>query len=124
MYADINYYNENYGSITDEKEVTKALKNASRHIDILTYNRIVGNGGVSSLTPFQQEVVKEVCCQLADFETENADIIESILSQYSINGTSMKFSTAGNMKIANGVVIPNSLYSYLLTTGLCNRNIR
>lgn len=123
MYADKDYYNANYGNITDENDLNVALKNASRHIDILTYNRIVGEG-VSSLTPFQLEVVMNVCCELADFEVENKDLIDSVLSQYSINGTSMSFATSGNMKIVSGVVIPSSLYAYLRTTGLCNRNIR
>ena len=66
------------GSIVPEEELSKALKVASRHIDSLTYNRIVGRG-FSSLTDFQQEVIREVVCMQTDFEYENADEINSCL---------------------------------------------
>ncbi|MBP3543285.1 MAG: hypothetical protein J6J86_03555, partial [Lachnospiraceae bacterium] len=62
-YVDSDYYvNEYKGSIIPAEELEKALRQASRHIDSLTYNRIVGQG-FSNLTQFQQEVIKEVCCQ-------------------------------------------------------------
>lgn len=53
-------------------ELDRALKQASRHIISLTYNRIVG-GDFSNLTAFQQDVIQDVVCQQADFEWENAD---------------------------------------------------
>lgn len=34
----------------------------------------------------QQEIISECCCQLAEFAHENADVLESIVSGYSING--------------------------------------
>jgi len=61
-YATAEYYSEVYnGSIIPEEDQEKVLRQASRHIDSLTYNRIVG-GGISGLTAFQQEIVQEVCC--------------------------------------------------------------
>ena len=57
-------------------ELDKALKQASRHVDSLTYNRIVGRG-FSNLTAFQQDVIQEVVCQQADFEWENTDEINT-----------------------------------------------
>ena len=39
------------------------------HIDTLTYNRIVGRD-FENLTKFQQDIIKEVVCKLADFEYE------------------------------------------------------
>ena len=42
MYADVEYYKQAYkGSLED---VEKALMQASRHIDTLTFNRIVAIG--------------------------------------------------------------------------------
>ena len=44
-YATPEYYREAYGgSVISEDELEKALRQASRHIDSLTYNRIVGRG--------------------------------------------------------------------------------
>uniref|UniRef100_UPI000AC19440 hypothetical protein n=1 Tax=Clostridium sp. NkU-1 TaxID=1095009 RepID=UPI000AC19440 len=60
-----------------EEELERHLRQASRHIDSLTYNRIVGRG-FSNLTEFQKEVIQEVICQQADFEYENADEIGTI----------------------------------------------
>ena len=59
-YATAGYYFNQYegNSIPDEK-LKKALTQASRHIDSLTYNRIVGRGFLH-LTPFQQDVIREV----------------------------------------------------------------
>ena len=69
------YQNEYCGSIVPGEQLPAALRRASRHIDSLTYNRIVGQG-FSNLTPFQQDLIREVVCQQADFETENADFAE------------------------------------------------
>ncbi len=76
-YADASYYTSEYsGTIISTDELNKALKQASRHIDALTYNRIVGRG-ISNLTEFQQDIVKECCCELADFEHENVELVRS-----------------------------------------------
>ena len=49
------------GDIPSAK-LEKQLLQASRHIDVLTYNRIVGN--FDKLTEFQKEIIKEVCKNL------------------------------------------------------------
>ncbi|MGN0464905.1 MAG: hypothetical protein ACI4F9_00980 [Lachnospiraceae bacterium] len=112
------YCCEYKGELIPEREVEKFLKRASRHIDSLTHNRIVGRG-FYSLTPFQQDTVKEVCCMQADFEYENADILESALSGYSINGVSVQFGQSQNLYTQNGVVTSKEIYSLLCQTGLC-----
>ena len=71
------YQNQHDGDIIPEEKIEKALKQASRHIDSLTYNRIVSQG-FSSLTEFQQEIIREVVCMQADFEYENADEINCL----------------------------------------------
>ena len=66
-YVTYEYYCDAYkGNVIPMDELDKALKQASRHIDSLTYNRIVGRG-FSNLTAFQQETIQEVVCQQADW---------------------------------------------------------
>ena len=106
----------------DAAAVTEAdLRTASRHIDSMMFNRIVA-AGFSNLTGFQQAVVKEVCCRQAKFETENADLLDNVLSSYSINGVSMGFGgDSWNMVTAHGVAMPRDVYALLQQTGLCCR---
>ena len=97
------------------------LRQASRHIDSLTYNRIVGRG-FSSLTEYQQEVIREVVCRQADFEYENADLLASALSSYSINGVSAGFNgQAWNVFTGKGVAMKRDDYALLAQTGLTCR---
>lgn len=123
-YATPEYYKETYkGSIVPDDELERALRQTSRHIDSLTYNRIVGRG-FSNLTEFQQEVIQEVICQQADFEFENADEINTILSSYSINGASAQFGSSWNVFMDKGVAMKRDVYAQLSQTGLCCRLAR
>ena len=103
--------------------IVKALRDASRQIDSLTFNRIVAKG-FHNLTPFQQELIKEVICKHAEFLYENSDAISSILDSYSINGVSMKFGTGFNVRMEGGLPILSTVYSLLEQTGLCWRGAR
>lgn len=116
------YKNLGYTTIP-EGERAKTLKKASRHIDSLTYNRIVGKG-FDGLTEFQQEIIKEVICNQADFEYDNQDMLDSILSSYSINGTSMTLESGWKLYIEQGVAIKMENYALLKQTGLCCRVLR
>ena len=101
--------------------IDDALRTASRHIDSLTFNRIVA-AGFENLTLFQQELIKEIACRQALFEHTYADLINTVLSSYSINGVSMGFGTdTWNLTVENGVAMPKDLYSFLKQTGLCCR---
>lgn len=123
-YVTPEYYKETYkGSTVPEDERERALRQASRHIDSLTYNRIVGRG-FSNLTEFQQEVIQEVVCMQADFEHENADEINTILSSYSINGVSAQFGSSWNVFMDKGVAMKRDVYAQLSQTGLCCRLAR
>lgn len=123
-YADVDYYKKSYkGTLIPEEELEKALINASRHIDVLTYNRIVGRG-INVLTEYQQNIIKEVCCDMAEFEFDNADMINSVLENYSINGVSMTFGSSWNVSVVNGIAIKKEIYGKLNSTGLCSRIIR
>lgn len=120
-YADIEYYTKVYeGDGIPEDKLSKQLKSASRHIDTLTYNRIVGRG-ISRLSQRQQDIIKEVCCEMAEFEYENADMIQSVLQSYSINGVSMNFGASWNIAVQDGIAIRRDSYAKLQQTGLCSR---
>lgn len=120
-YANINDYLElsDLKSIPQE-DVLNKLRQASRHIDSLTYNRI-RKYGFDNLTEFQKEIICEVVCRQADFEYENQDLISSVLSSYSINGVSMSIGSTWNIHIESGVAVQRDLYSLLEQTGLCCR---
>lgn len=122
MYVDGQYYRQNFGTVLPDEEVEKALKKAESHVDALTYNRIRGIG-FEHLTDFQKDMVQEVCCELAEFEYDNADMINSVLQQYSINGVSMVFGSSWNMMVQNGIAIRRDTYEKLCQTGLCCRRI-
>ena len=109
-----------YTAITSN--VDRYLREASRNIDTLTFNRIVAKG-FDNLTEFQQELIKEVCCKQAEFLFNNADAIASILDSYAINGVSMQFGTGFNVVIEGGLPIQRTVYSLLEQTGLCWRAI-
>lgn len=98
------------------------LEAASRHIDSLTFNRIVKQG-FDKLSVFQREIVKKVCFDMAEFEYENADALQSVLSGYSINGVSMKFGDGFNITSVGGIVVKRDTYDLLMQTGLCYRGV-
>lgn len=123
-YVTPEYYLNTYkGSIIPKEALERTLRQASRHIDSLTYNRIVGRG-FSNLTAFQQGIIQEVVCQQADFEHENADEINTVLSSYSINGVSAQFGSSWNVFTDKGVAMKRDVYALLSQTGLCCRLAR
>lgn len=123
-YATTDYYFDTYkGKVIQAGDIDIALRNASRHIDSLTYNRIARQG-FSNLTEFQQDVIREVVCQQAEFESENADEINTILSSYSLNGASVQFGSSWNVFTDKGVAMKRDVYALLSQTGLCCRLAR
>lgn len=124
MYADYEYYKNTYKGTLEDTDATKALQKASRHIDTLTYNRIVGVG-FDNLTEYQQGIIKECACLMADWETDNADYIDSMLSSYSLNGASMSFTgNSASAVVTSGVAVSRDIYSHLQKSGLCTRSLR
>ena len=124
-YVSPEYYRDTYqdGAFEEDAELVRYLRQASRHIDSLTYNRIVGRG-FSTLTGFQQELIQEVACQQVDFEYENADMIDTVLQNYSINGVAMQFGGSWNVIVGKGVAMKADTYAMLCQTGLCCRLAR
>lgn len=122
-YVTAEHYLTEYAGIIPREKVEKALKTASRHIDTLTYNRIVGQG-FDNLTEYQKEIIQEVVCEQADFEYENEDEINTILSNYSINGVSAQFGTSWNVYADKGIAMRRDIYALLAQTGLYCRLAR
>lgn len=103
--------------------IESALILASRHIDTLTFNRIVAMG-FENLTEFQKDLIKQVVCFQAQFEYENADEINNLLRGYSINGVRADFGDGIGVQTVEGITISRSNYSLLEQTGLCCRLAR
>lgn len=124
MYADLKYYKDTYSGSLADADVEKALRQASRHIDTLTYNRIKG-ARFENLTDYQQEIIKECECLLADWETENEDYIKSVLTSYTLNGASMAFTgSSASATVVNGVAVSRDIYEHLQKCGLVCRVLR
>ena len=124
MYASVEYYKTTYRGNLKDESIDKALQQASRHIDTLTFNRIVAIG-FDNLTEYQQGIIKECECLMADWETENADYINSMLSSYSLNGASMSFSgNSASAVVLNGIAVSRDIYAHLQKCGLCTRSLR
>lgn len=120
-YADESYYSEQFlGTVTDN--IKAKLIKASHQIDSLTFSRIRGIG-FENMTQFQQTTIKEVCCQMVDFEEENHELIESVLSSYTLNGVSMAFGNSWNVVVKSGVAMKRSTYQLLSQTGLTRQVI-
>lgn len=123
-YVDYNYYVNTYGGnkITAEN-ASEAFQAASETIDTLTYCRIV-ECGLGGLTGFQKSTVERAVCKLAEWQAENADMLDNPYSSYSINGVSATWGTGAGVKQVNGVLIPTSIYAELVKTGLCFPGVR
>ena len=123
-YVDYNYYTETYGGDRiAASEATRALQTAENVVDSLTYCRIC-SAGLEALTAFQQEIIKWVVCAIADWQSENADILDNPCSSYSINGVAATWGKSAGVRQVNGVLIPNRIYAELVKTGLCYPGVR
>lgn len=122
-YANVSYYNNVYGGTAiPPEDIEKSLTKASRHIDSVTFNRLVVKG-IVNMPEYTQDIVRQVCCEMADFEYENAELIQSVLKSYGINGVTMEFGQSWNVFIQNGIAMRRDTYALLSQTGLCCRNL-
>ena len=118
-YVDFEYYSKTYGGkIITAEDAPNLLQNASNTVDTLTYCRIVSRG-FEALTAFQKAIVQRVVWALAEWQSENADILDNPYNSYSINGVAASWGKSVGVRTINGVLIPNSIYSELVKTGLC-----
>ena len=118
IYATVEFYIDTYMSevMDDEEIIERQLKNASRIIDILTFNRIK-RYGFEKCSDWEKEIISEVCCEIADFYFENAEDLTTLLNRYTINGVTVEFgNTNANIVNLNGITIPRITYSKLSQT--------
>lgn len=118
-YITYEEYLELGGNTLTAENANKYLITASRNTDVLTFNRIRQLGGLDNLTQYQQDVIKDFIVNVADFIFENEDVLDNILSSYSINGVSMSFTGNWNLTIQEGVAVRTEDFKMLETTGLC-----
>lgn len=122
-YVDYEYYSKTYGGkIITAEDAPRALQKASDTVDALTYCRIVERG-VDGITPFQKGIVQRVVCALAEWQENNADLLDAPYNSYAINGVSVSVGAAKTVKQICGVMIPSGLYAELVKTGLCYRGV-
>lgn len=112
---------EEYIGDIPEVQLEKRLADACRVIDSLTFNRIVKQG-FENLTEFQQGIIREAVAKQADFAHENAELLDSPISAYSISGVSMSFDRSKVLTVG-GVTATNEVYGLLMQTGLCYRGL-
>lgn len=121
QYVDYAYYRDTYkGSVLTADNADRYLSRASFDANNLTFGRIESKG-FDNLSDFRKDSIREAVCLQADFLAENSDMLETYLSQYSINGVSMQFGSSWNLHIESGVAMPESCYQILAGTGMCYR---
>lgn len=116
VYATSQDYLNYYTAVPDEFD--RLVQKVSRDIDTLTHYRINGIGW-ENLTDFQRETITEVCCDIVQFTDENSELLDVPLSSYSVNGVSMQFKFNPTVYCSGGVIMRQSTYSRLVSTGLC-----
>ena len=122
-YVDYEYYSNTYGGTSiAADDAPRALQKASDTVDALTYCRMVERG-IDGLTPFQKGIVQRVVCALAEWQENNADLLDAPYNSYAINGVSVSVGAAKTVRQVCGVMIPSGLYAELIKTGLCYRGV-
>lgn len=116
VYATSEDYLQYYTTVPDDFD--RLAARASRDIDTLTHCRINGIGW-NNLTDFQREAVTEACCDIVQFTDENRELLQTPLSSYSISGVTMQFRLNPTVFIQDGIIMRQSSYSRLVSTGLC-----
>lgn len=121
-YATVSDFLKKYPNTPlQEREIAAALAESSTDVDSLTFNRI-REVEFENLTEFQREKVSEAVVLQANFRTENAELLQSPLSSYSINGVSMSFG-GKNLATCGDVLTTRSVTAALAQTGLMCRRL-
>lgn len=113
---------ESYFAGVDDEEFLRCkddlIYKAKTMIDTLTHNRVKIIGW-DNLTEFQRFTLKECLLEIVLFLYENKDLLETPLSSYSINGVSMQFKFNPTVFCQGGVIMNQTTYMRLVSTGLC-----
>ena len=103
------------GTVDYDEEFFSSLRSVCEDINSLTFNRIID---FDALTQFQRDTLVRVAARFLTFRRDNAELLDSGLRSYGINGVSMGFDDKAVKRIG-GVTIPGDVYSLLRQTGLC-----
>ena len=120
-YITYEKYTELGGNLIPQAEFNRIARIVSRKVDGLTFNKIVG--GLTNLTPFQQERLQDAMIEFCDFEYDNEDILNSAISNYTLNGVSVGFGSNQGGIMTQGLVVSRNGYQILTQTGLTCRLI-
>lgn len=90
------------------------IRSVCEDVNTLTFNRITD---YFALTKFQRDTLLRVCSRFLWFKIDNAELLDSALRSYGINGVSMSFDDAAVKRIG-GVIVPGDVYALLRQTGL------
>lgn len=124
MLVNLEYYFDTYGGnvLENDDEALKALKNAEKQINVICGNRL-NNGFLEDKAQHLIPLIQDIICEQAEFNTENKELIESALSQYSINGVSMKIEPSKSICQVSGIYTKNIIYQELAMYGLTYRGL-
>ena len=117
-YADTEYYQTTYaGAAIPEEKQAQALEMASNLVDGLTMFRIRA-AGFSTLTAFQQEIVKNVCCQIAEDLSDGGYLDGGVPLSGSFRLGDLSIDKDTNQMKVNGIPIRGVALGMLRATGL------
>lgn len=102
-------------------QLERALEDAGRDIDSLTYCRVRA-AGIDALTGFQKDIIQLAVVRQADFRAQYASMLENPLASYSINGVSMSWDK-GAVECVSGVYTSPSILALLRQSGLTYRGV-
>lgn len=105
--------------IRDNIALVKLIRESEEDIDTLTFYRV---GELESLSKYQQAQIKRAVCDQVNFRSENAELLETPLSSYGVNGVSMAFD-GNKVRCVNGVYTSVRAYNLLLSTGFLYRGV-
>lgn len=105
--------------ISYDDDTGDIVRSVCEDIDTLTFRRITD---FFALTPFQQNTLLRAVGRFMRFKIDNAELLDTVLRSYSINGVSMSFDDKG-VRCISGVYIPGDVYGLLNQTGLTCRVI-
>ena len=122
QYVDVSYYYGTYrGNTIDATLLDKELKKASVQVNALCFGRIGNN--LDYCSDYEKNIIKEVVCELADFNYTNKEDLEAVNGSYSIGDVSVSNLDSKTIVNEQGIFIPTSILSILETTRLRNKLI-
>lgn len=122
QYVDVSYYYGTYrGNTIDATLLDKELRKASLQVNAICFNRIGQN--LDYCSDYEKNIIKEVVCELADFNYTNKEDLEAVNGSYSIGDVSVSNLDSKTIVNEQGIFIPSTILSGLEMTRLRNKLI-